>query len=579
MATKNISELTLADALTGDEVLPIVQSGTTKKATPDQLAAVIGTAITASETAAEAAATAASTSATAAATSETAAAASATAASDSAAAAAASAASLGDLDADLLTDAVPRAMSRTNIGGEQNTVVNLPEANKIASYATACHMQGGTAGLPNFIGQQYDFKRVQGDGGAVYVMTFAFPVPDESWSNRITTIHRATNAYTPVTVSSVTGFGTDTLTITFASNISTDYDVFVQVLGADEIAAGDPTSNSRLANILSGYDNVANNLMSVVNGAHNRVAVDAGHGTALGGSNILVLGGSYCTGGGTNVIIGELTPAMVGGTAIGSGLRADGDGVTVFGMGNTVNGGGGFAAGQYNDVGGGSGAVGNTNSVTGVGCWASGFTNTINGNYSSISGLNNSLTANYSLVVGRNNTVTAGDNTFICGQGNSSAFGNGACFGVNGIVRNYGSGVRGFSGAVVGSRQWAQAYSAGQSTSATTVGLTKSGGAALAVGANCAARIRGVVVGRDKNNLEAATFDIDALIMVDAAGAVTIVGGGTNTLKFNTAGLAGVTSTLLAGSFGVSVRVTGLASTTVNWVAVADIVEISTDAQ
>lgn len=101
MATKNISELTLADALTGDEVLPIVQSGTTKKATPDQLAAVIGTAITASETAAEAAATsaassasAASVAATTATTKATEASASAQAASDSADAAAATVGSL-----------------------------------------------------------------------------------------------------------------------------------------------------------------------------------------------------------------------------------------------------------------------------------------------------------------------------------------------------------------------------------------------------------------------------------------------------------------------------------------------------
>lgn len=483
-------------------------------------------------------------------------------------------------ESELIEGARPHVISRTGSSGEPNTILGRPELNKIASYATACHLQGGTVGLPNMIGWQYDYRRVQGAGSAVFVMTFAFVVNATSASPRITSIRRTDNVYTPISVASISGYGTNTLTITLTAALADTFDLFVQVDGNTELSQSDPTSNPRLSNILSGYNNRSTQLMNVVNGAHCRAVGSDGHNTILGGSNNLILGGAYQTIGGTNVIVGENDPAGTGVTAIGQNLVADGTGSVNIGFANTTSGNYTTAIGGQNKVTvGNSAAIGYSLTVSGGSSFACGNGNTLSGSSGFVSGLTNTVAGNYQLVGGRQHSITAGDYSLIAGYENTSALGYAFAIGNKAVIRNTGQTVRGYGGTTSGSRQFGNAFASGQSTSDAAVILSKTGGATITVGLDCAASIRGRIVGRDKNNVESCVFTVDALIMVNTAGVTTIVSGATNTLTHNSSGLAGVTSTLVAGTAGVQVRVVGLTGKTINWLTVLELVEIGVGAQ
>ena len=487
---------------------------------------------------------------------------------------------LRDYEAELLAGSSPALVSRTGPAGEPNTIVGPAVASRIASYATACHLQAGTNGLPNMIGWQYDYRRVQGSGSAVFVITFTFPVSNTSWSPRVTSIRRSDNIYTPVTANSITGYGTNTLTITLSAPLASTHDLFVQVDGDSELNQSDPNSNPRLSNILSGYNNRTTQLMNVVNGAHNRAVGSDGHNTILGGSNNLVLGGSYHTIGGTNVITGERDPAGSGVIAIGQNLVADGTGAVNFGFSNKAYGNYSISIGGTNDASVSSAvAIGYGNAASAAGAVAIGYTSTASASYAVAIGLSCVSGGSYSTVFGRENTASAGSYSMLCGYKNETALASTFVSGTYGKARNTAQSVIGLGGAVVGSRQASRAYAAGQTTSSAIVGLTKTGGATISCHLDSAVSIRGRIIGRDKNNADAAVFDVDAMLVINAAGTTTIVGGGTNTLKYSSAALAGVTSTLLAGTAGVQVRVAGVDGRTINWVAVLDVVEIGADAQ
>lgn len=464
--------------------------------------------------------------------------------------------------------------------GEPNNALNTSVQNKVASYATASVIGGATSGLPNFIGWKADVQFVTGTGASSYVFTVPFVVPNTAWSVRVSTIRLSDNVYTPLDSVTITGKGTTEITID-TGVVDSTYEIMAEFLGADEKSQADADSNPRLVIMPGGYNNLSNQLMTVIVGAHQRHYGLGNHNSILGGSNCKIFGGSYACIGGYNVQVGRSIAALTTTTGVvgfGQNVRLDGRGAVALGFNVKAYGNGASAIGEAVWVTGNSSfAGGYGHEVSGVGSFAGGYNQTISGNYSAAFGLDQVVTAQYSLAGGRANTV-GGDYSLIFGWENTTTLGHSFARGNKGVVRNaFGSAV-GFSPSTAGARQVAMAYAAVQTTDATMTTLTKTGGATITIGASAAARLRGTLIGRDKNSEAAVYFNIDALIRTTSGGTTTIVSGDPPTLTASDASLSTCTADLTAGSSGVSIKAQGVAATTINWLAVVEIVEVGAGA-
>ena len=129
-------------------------------------------------------------------------------------------------------------------------------------------------------------------------------------------------------------------------------------------------TNAGVSAITGGYDNVANGLMSMIGGAHNRTHQDSTHGTISGGSVNSIRDGDYSTivGGTQNNVNGSHS------TVGGRENECNAANSTVFGNGNdvAVSADGSVALGMANDVNVQGAAIGNSCIVDGINATALG---------------------------------------------------------------------------------------------------------------------------------------------------------------------------------------------------------------
>lgn len=464
-----------------------------------------------------------------------------------------------------LTKVTPQMAYNFGSVSEPNNRLNAPNINKVADHATASHAQGGTAGLPMFIGWEYDLQTDAGDGvTTVFNYTLPFTVPDTSWSVRVASVRDSDNLYFPVSAT-ITGKGSSSITITLSTALASGFTLIAQFLGEN----GDPTTQARLCYILGGYNNVANGLMDIVMGAHNRTIGPDDHNTILGGSNNLIVSGAYGTiTGGTNVILG-LNTSGVGMTGGGSGIRVDEDGATAFGLGSSADGRGATAIGLYaNALAGGSAAIGQSVTASGAASFVAGKDNDASGLYSVTFGLNNDNDADYSIVTGRDNVVDgAADYTFVAGQSHDVDFAWGSALGYKSRNFNPGHHVRGYNGTNAGDRQGGHIGLYRQSTDNVIGSLGPITGSVRVVLPNdCVASVTGRIIAKEVGGTDCAMFTVNALLLQNA-GTTTVKFGGTPTTVFADTGASAWTTAITGSANGILVRSTGDAGKTINWFA------------
>ena len=464
-----------------------------------------------------------------------------------------------------LTKVTPEMAYNFGPVSEPNNRLNAAHINKVADHAKASHAQGGTAGLPMFIGWEYDLQTDAGDGvTTVFNYTVPFVVPDTSWSVRVASVRDSDNLYIPVSAT-ITGKGTASITITLSTPLASAHTLIAQFLGEND----DATTQARLCFILGGYNNVANGLMDIVMGAHNRTIGPDDHNTILGGSNNLIVSGAYGTvTGGTNVILG-LNASGVGMTGGGSGIRVDEDGATAFGLGSTADGRGATAIGLYaKALAGGSTALGQSVTASGAASFVGGKDNDASGIYSTTFGLNNDNDADYGIVTGRDNVVDgAADYTFVAGQGHDVDFSWGSVLGYKARNFNPGHHARGYNGTNPGDRQGGRQGMFKQSTDAATGYLAPiTGSTRLVLPDDCVASITGRIIAKEVGGTDVAMFDVDCLV-IQNGGTATVKYGGTPAVTFADTGAAAWSTAVLASANGVLIRENGDAGKTINWFA------------
>jgi hypothetical protein len=179
---------------------------------------------------------------------------------------------------------------------------------------------------------------------------------------------------------------------------------------------------------------------------------------------------------------------------------------------------------------------------------------------------------------GIRSTVLGGDGSVANGT-SSYAFGSAThVFGIAGRqVRGHAYNVG--LGVTQGSTQKSEFYLSNRTTNTTTTTLTVQGGAAsnsnqVILSNQSAFRFKGTIIGKQSGSTNAASWDIDGLIVRGANAASTVLINSTVTTFSNTPGWG--TPTLVADTTngGLKVDVIGAASTNIQWTAVIETTEV-----
>jgi hypothetical protein len=301
------------------------------------------------------------------------------------------------------------------------------------------------------------------------------------------------------------------------------------VIGGQYDNVNTPTTNlptvlgtvANYSSIEGGYDNVANGLMSVIHGAHNRTHQDSTHPTIGGGSVNTISAGDYGTiAGGTDNNLSGDQAAIVG----GSGNTASGDYSVVGGQNNTATGSGAIALG-----GGSSTASGASAATLGLACVAE-------GNYS-------------------------------------------RAFGERAYARSYGQEAMANGRFVTdGDAQTSVVFYRRQTTNATvtTAGLA-GGNTAHNILESSTVAFRMLVTAREAATADSKAWQILGLMKRAPGGSSALVGSATITEIAADAGAAAWTVAIAGSSAGgLLLRVTGEADHTINWAARVELTELVT---
>lgn len=305
--------------------------------------------------------------------------------------------------------------------------------------------------------------------------------------------------------------------------------------------------------------------LSATNGATN---VDAALVTKGTGATLAAIADNTATGGnkrGTNAT--DWQKLRNTNTQVASGATS-----TVGGGGrNTASGSNSTVAGGFNN----SASSTDTTIAGGNGNTASGSTSSVGG------GGSNTASGSYATVAGGNNSTASGDYSFTAGLTNSASGLYSVALGRNASTRAIQGAVAHCAGilAAASDSQCGRYILSYQTTTATPVSI---GVAGQAVGAgttvvmpnNCAYDFTINIVARANGGATVASWKIEGTIKRDGtAGSTAFVGTPTTTAK-GAIGSALVVAALANTTLGsLDVQVTGVAATTINWVALVETVE------
>lgn len=283
-----------------------------------------------------------------------------------------------------------------------------------------------------------------------------------------------------------------------------------------------PTITGTVANysaIVGGYDNVANGLMSMIGGAHNRTHQDSTHGTIGGGSSNSITAGDYGTIGGGEVNTVSGTDATIAG-----------------GSTNTASGAYSFTAGQ-------------NNTVSGAGAVALGSANTVAGASAVALGQNHTAPANYSAAIGRGAVTRSQGQVAISSQERAAP---GDSQGWFGVLR----------------RTTTDATISTLGVAGGNTGHTVQDGESLA--------FRAIIVARESTTGDSKQWEVIGLVRKEVGSNSAFIGTPTITSSFASAGAAAWTITAVANSSvgGWGFRGTGEVGKTIQWVAMVWAVEV-----
>lgn len=304
---------------------------------------------------------------------------------------------------------------------------------------------------------------------------------------------------------------------------------------------------------------VASGDYSVIGGGRYNQAVGT-YTVVAGGYNNLASSGNYAS------IGGGQANAAAGAHGVVSGGNAN------------------SAAGQYGSVGG-----GNTNAASAVGARVGGGqSNTASATGAAIGGgVNHAANANYTTIGGGTGNTASGAQATIGGGESNTASGISSCVpggkeattrGIEGLLA-FGSGKIG----TLGDAQYGKYVIRRATTDATPSALTTTGAAASTTNGvilpnNSSYTFKGLVSARNTANGDSSGWEFTGVIKRGAnAAATALVAAVTPTLIAQDAGAAtwvlAVTADTTNG--GLSVTVTGVAATTIRWVATIDTVEVT----
>jgi hypothetical protein len=304
----------------------------------------------------------------------------------------------------------------------------------------------------------------------------------------------------------------------------------------------------------------------------------------LSGSNANIRVGQYITG---TSIAGDTYVAAISGTSLTLSKNASGSSTSTLSFftphGVVVGGGNNQATGSYSFIGGGGDAGTAANRNVASGDWSSvlgGFKNTATNLYDTVGGgFTNAASGSYCVIGGGQNQIATGSNSSILGgrahqsnAGYASIVGGYGAFskGVCGVAQ---SGATYFSN--IGDAQSVNYVLSVQTTNATATVLTTNQGAAssttiIALPNNQAYAFRGAVIARNTSNGDTSSWEIKGAIKRGANAAATALVG---TPTVTSIGVdAGAVTWALAVSAdttngGLSITATGVAATTIRWVA------------
>ena len=376
--------------------------------------------------------------------------------------------------------------------------------------------------------------------------------------------------------------------------------------GANNIASGNASfvggGNTNTAGardwstVVGGYSNTAAGFYNFIGGGFTNsgtasAAVTTQSGTmnattavTLSGSNANIKVGQYISG---TSIANDTYVAAISGTSLTLSKVASGSSTSTLSFftphGVVVGGGNNQATGSYSFIGGGGDAGSSANRNVASGDWsvvaggfkntatnlydtvAGGFTNAASGSYCFIGGGQNQTVSgsNASVLGGRNNNCNAGYGSIVAGLG---AFSKGIC----GVAQ---SGANYFS--VVGDAQSATYVLSITTTNATATALTTNQSAASTLNQvilpnNQAYAFTGVIVARNTSTNDVSAWEVKGAIKRGAGvGTTALVGTPTVTSIGVDAGAATWVLAITADTTngGISIKGTGVAATTIRWVA------------
>lgn len=315
----------------------------------------------------------------------------------------------------------------------------------------------------------------------------------------------------------------------------------------NETSAG---TGANLSTIMGGYDNVAGGLASYIGGAHNYTAIGTNHGVIAGGSSNKITGTAAfgtITGGKSNEV-SDTYGSVTGGFG---NVASDNSATVGGGKSNT-------ASGQYS-------------AVTG------GEDNTSSGGWSTVPGGDtNEASGEYSTATGYFNTASGDKSSVIGGDGNEAAGVNSVAMGHEAVAgQRDGFTIGGGKIAAAGDAQSTTMVIRRQTTNASATELRPEDFYRVTIPSDTTWAFRALIVARrtDADN-ESAAYELLGCID-NNAGTTALVGSVSKTVIAEDTAAWDVSATADNTNDALSIKATGEASKTINWVCRLDIAEVT----
>lgn len=281
------------------------------------------------------------------------------------------------------------------------------------------------------------------------------------------------------------------------------------------------------------------------------------------GNYSAIVSGQYNKSTGVNSFIGA-----------GYGNNTSGSYSAGFGFGNTASGSGSFAGGS-------SSTASNTNDFAfGSTCVVS-----AGGYYGNVSmGYQNTISAGLASTVFGNGNIISNFHQFAAGNNHRLTSGNGsAALGISTTDNGFGRSMYGRSGWVRGDSQSSKIILNRRTTDATATvlvidspaGNTPAVGNQITLSNNSVYRVKGSITGKQSGNTNVGVWDIDCVIVRGASAATTVIAGTPSiSLVVNTGSFGAPTLTANTTLGCLTVTVTGVALTNIQWTCVIDTCEV-----